>query len=94
MMTTLCDRCYEPWTAEGHGQYLCPLEPRRDSRFPNVIPDTFATPLVVEHLTPQPQTFYSRAAHREWVKAHGFRIRDEHCSAPGTDKNRNVSKWV
>jgi len=64
------------------------------SSFPNVIPDTFGTPLVVEHFGDQPETFTSRSEHRRRTKELGLRVRDEHCSAPGTDKNRNVSRWV
>jgi hypothetical protein len=90
----ICDRCYEPLNVGDHGQYLCPLEPRRDSRFPNVIADSVPGGFTVENMTREPETFYSKAEHRRRVKELGLRIRDEHCSAPGTDKNRNVAKWV
>lgn len=61
--------------------------------FPNVIGDDIPGGLIVEHMTTTPETFYSKSEHRRRVKELGLRIRDEHCSAPGTDKNRNVSKW-
>lgn len=60
--------------------------------FPNVIGDE--CDLTVEHMSATPERFTSRSEHRRRVKELGLRIRDEHCSAPGTDKNRNVSRWV
>jgi hypothetical protein len=60
--------------------------------FPNVIGDEID--LWVEHISATPEHFTSKAEHRRRVKELGFRIRDEHCSAPGTDKNKNVSKWI
>lgn len=60
--------------------------------FPNVIGDE--CDLWVEHMTPTPEHFTSKAEHRRRVKELGLRIRDEHCSAPGTDKNKNVCKWI
>jgi hypothetical protein len=61
------------------------------SSFPNVIGDEID--LWVEHISPTPEHFTSKAEHKRRVKELGFRIRDEHCSAPGTDRNKNVSKW-
>ena len=61
------------------------------STFPNVIGDEID--LWVEHMSPAPEHFTSKSEHRRRVKELGLRIRDEHCSAPGTDRNRNVSKW-
>jgi hypothetical protein len=89
-----CDRCYQPLAEGAHGQYLCPFEPRRDSRFPNVIADDIPGGMTIEHMSATPETFYSKSEHRRRVKELGLRIRDEHCSAPGTDKNRNVTKWT
>jgi len=89
----ICDRCYQPMDVGEHGQYLCPLEPRRDMRFPNVIGDEIAGGFTTDHMTGTPETFYSKADHRRRVKELGLRIRDEHCSAPGTDRNPHVAKW-
>jgi len=63
------------------------------SSFPNVIADGVPGGFVVENMTREPETFYSKSEHRRRVKELGLRIRDEHCSAPGTDVNKNVSKW-
>ena len=92
-MAGICDRCYEPLDAGEHGQYLCPLEPRRESHFPNVIADGVPGGFVVENLSREPETFYSRSDWRRRVKELGVRHRDEFCSAPGTDKNPNCVKW-
>lgn len=63
------------------------------SSFPNVIGDDIPGGMTVEHMSAEPETFYSKSEHRRRVKELGLRIRDEHCSAPGTDRNAHVSKW-
>lgn len=90
----ICDRCYQTLDVGEHGQYLCPLEPRRDARFPNVIADSVPGGFVVENMTREPETFYSKSDHRRRVKELGLRIRDEHAPPPGTDKAKHSVKWT
>jgi hypothetical protein len=89
----ICDRCYQPLATGEHGQYLCPFEPRRDSLFPNVIGDEIPGGMVVEHMTPEPETFYSKSEHRRRVKELGLTIRDFHNPPPGSDKGKFGNKW-
>lgn len=41
----------------------------------------------------QPVHFRSRAVHRNWLKQHGYSIKDEHKPPPGTDKSKFTSDW-
>src|SRR5262245_39237850 len=64
------------------------------SSFPNVIPDSVPGGFVVENMTREPETFYSKSEHRRRVKELGLRIGDDFCSAPGTDKSKHTVKWT
>ena len=89
----ICDRCYQPMDEGEHGQYLCPLEPRRESFFPNVIGDEIVGGFTTDNMTGKDETFYSKSEHRRRVKELGLRIRDEFAPMPGSDKSANSVRW-
>jgi hypothetical protein len=64
------------------------------SSFPNVIGDDIPGGMTVEHMTPEPETFYSKSEHRRRVRELGLRIRDHHNPPPGSDKSRHTTRWV
>ena len=89
----ICDRCYQSLDVGEHGHGVCPFEPRRDSCFPNVIGDEIVGGFTTDHMTGQPETFYSKSDHRRRVKELGLRIRDEYAPPPGGDRAMNSVRW-
>ncbi len=87
----ICDRCYQPSDVGEHGHGVCPFEPRRDSRFPNVIADDVPGGFTVENMGREPERFYSKSAWRAAVAARGLRIRDESGAMPSAARAR--FKW-
>lgn len=63
------------------------------SSFPNVIGDDVPGGFVVENMTRETETFYSRSDWRRRQKELGVRHRDEFCPMPGTDKSKNSVRW-
>lgn len=59
-----------------------------------VIDDTYIGGLTVTNLAPEPITFQSRSAHRDYLKRHGLVNKVEHIPMPGSDKSPNTQRWV
>ena len=59
-----------------------------------VIDDTIPGGLVIENMSSQPITFYSKSDYRREMKARGLVNKVEHVGVPGTDKSPMTSRWV
>ena len=42
----------------------------------------------------KPIRFRSKLEHRRWLKEHGYRIKDDHVGAQGSDKNKFTQRWA
>lgn len=56
--------------------------------------DTIPGGMVVENLAPQPITFESHSAHRQYLREHGIRPAVQHIGEPGSDKSRHTTRWT
>lgn len=41
-----------------------------------------------------PRRFTSKQEHARWMKANGFRIKDDHVGSQGSDKNKFTQRWA
>jgi hypothetical protein len=49
---------------------------------------------VSHHGETQPVRFRSKQAHKRWLKAHGYRIKDAHVGSQGSDKSKLTASAV
>ena len=84
----ICDRCGQPLAIGEHGQYLCPLEPRRCGYA--VIGDDIPGGFRQEHFGDQVETFYSKKAMARRAKELGLVEFVRHTD----DARHPVERWV
>lgn len=88
-MTTICDRCGKELVI---GEWpLC--GGRNNHGFPqgtglSIVPDSVPGGFVIENLSAQPQTFYSRSEHKRAMDKAGVVPMVRHMPSPGSDRNR------
>ena len=61
---------------------------------PQMVPDTFATPLVDDVMLKTTQTFYSRSERRAAMKKHGYQEMIRHAGEVGSDKSKHTISWM
>lgn len=59
-----------------------------------VVDDTYLGGLTVTNLAPDPITFQSRSAHRDYLQRHGLVNKVEHIPMPGSDRSPNTTRFV
>ncbi len=82
----ICERCYQSTEVGEHGQYKCPLEPRRGVA---VIGDEIPGGFTQEHFGHQPEVFYSKSAMARRAKELGLQPMVRH-----RDGDKHVARWV
>lgn len=59
-----------------------------------VVGDSYIGGLKVYNLAPEPITFQSRTAHRDYLRRHGLVQKVEHIPMPGSDKSPETQRFV
>ena len=93
-MADVCDRCYQPMDVGEHGRWRCPLEPRRETCYPNIIRDEIPGGMTVHNMTAQPETFFSKSEHRRRMKELGLENTVRHVGHNHTDKSPHTTRWT
>src|SRR5262249_34031449 len=60
----------------------------------SVVPDSIPGGMVIENLTPQPVTVYSRTEHKDLMRRTGNQPFVRHKGEPGSDKSKLTQRWV
>jgi len=76
----LCDQCGEPMARAWLGKSSTVIGDECD--------------FISRNGEKEPVRFRSRSEHRRWLKAHGYRIKDDHVGAQGSDKNKHTQRWA
>jgi hypothetical protein len=61
---------------------------------PLVIDDTIPGGQVIENLTSQPKTYYSRSEIKRQMDALGVQPKVQHVGRPGGDKSPHTQRWI
>jgi hypothetical protein len=84
-VTTLCDKCQKPIEV---GEWpFCPHGFPQGTGL-SIVPDSVPGGFVIENLSAQPQTFYSRSEHKRAMDKAGVVPMVRHMPSPGSDRNR------
>jgi hypothetical protein len=90
-----CDRCGHDY-AVGEWPFCRPGRGHAPFRSSNLvlIDDTIPGGMVIENMSHDPITFYSKSDYRRAMKARGLINKVEHVGVPGTDKSPETVRWI
>lgn len=88
-MTRTCDKCGEPYAV---GEW--PWCPHGVPQNFTVQDDSIPGGMVIENLSPRPQTFYSKSDFKKAMELAGVEQKVQHKGVDGTDKSPHTVRWI